>query len=94
MKVWILLSTLILFLAGCTSVKYVNADSTDADFEDDNAECTQLILKTSIEAELAQAEESESVENANTTSTTNTPLRQKFEQCLKSKGWRLETDVN
>ncbi len=94
MKAWILLSTLILLITGCTSVTYVNTDATDANFEDDNAECIQLILKTSIETKLAQAEESESLENASTVPTTNASLRQKIEQCLQSKGGRLETDVN
>ncbi len=94
MKAWIVLSTLILLLTGCTSVKYVNADATDAVFEDDNAECTQQILKASIEATLSLAEKSESVEDASTASTTNAPLRQRIEQCLQSKGWRLVTDVN
>ncbi len=90
MPAWILLTTLILLLAGCTSVKYVNANSTDADFEDDKAECTQQILKATIEANLA-AESSGSYEKASTTPTTNAPLRQRIEQCLQSKGWIRES---
>lgn len=93
MTAWFLLSMLIFLLAGCTSLKYINADSIDADFKEDTAECTQQILKTTIEANLV-AENSKSNEKATTTPTTNAPLRQRIEQCLQSKGWRLETDVN
>ncbi len=90
MKAWILLGTLIFLLAGCTRVKYVNTDDTDVIFEDDNAECTQQIFKTSIEDNLEMAERSESFENASTTPTTNAPLRQRIDQCLQSKGWMLD----
>lgn len=90
MKAWILLSTLIL-LAGCTSVQYVKAGSTDADFEDDKAECTQQILKATIEANLAAAESSGPYEKASTTPSANAPLRQRIEQCLQSTGWRRES---
>ncbi len=93
MTAWILLSTLILLLAGCTSVKYVNADSIDADFDEDTAECTQQILKATIEANLA-AESSGSNDKASTTPTTNAPLRQRIEQCLQTKGWMLDSTLN
>ena len=91
MKAWVLLSTIILLLAGCTNIKYVKAGATDADFKEDQAECTQQILKTSIEANLAIAERSSPRENSSATPTTPTSFRQRVEQCLQSKGWMLET---
>lgn len=86
MPAWVLLSALILLLAGCTSVHYAKANATDADFEDDKAECTQQIFKATIEANLAAAESSSHDEKSITTPTANPPLRQRIEQCLQSKG--------
>ncbi len=90
MKAWILLVTLILLLAGCTtSVRYVKADATDVDFEEDHAECTQQILQASIEANL-EAESSGSNEKDSDTPIAKTSLRQRIDQCLQSKGWKRE----
>ena len=64
MKARIFLCTLILFLAGCTGVRSVNTDATDTDFDDDKADCTQQVLKASIEANLAIVETSSTSESS------------------------------
>lgn len=93
MKGLILLSIVSLLLYGCVGVKYVKSGATDADFEVDKAECIQQMLMPPSGADLAAAESSGPYERAITTPTVNASARQSVKQCLRSKGWMLETEA-
>ena len=91
MKTWLLVSVGIFFLYGCAEVKYVKAGATEADLDADKVACHDQMIMSSSGADLARATMSSPGVRGVATQTAGASARQDVDQCLRSKGWVLET---
>jgi len=93
MKTWLLVGVGILFLYGCAEVKYVKTGATEADLEADKVACHDQMIMSSSGADLARATMASPGMQGVATRTAGTSARQDVEECLKAKGWVLETQT-
>jgi hypothetical protein len=94
MKTWQLVSVGIVLLSGCTEVKYVKGGATAADFEADSAHCQNQILMSPIGPTIPGGQMGKpGVREGIAMQSASQSAQRDLDQCLRSKGWVLETEA-
>jgi hypothetical protein len=94
MKTWQLVSVGIVLLSGCTEVKYVKGVATAADFEADHAYCQNQILMSPIGPAIPGGQMGKpGVREGIDIQAASQSAQRDLDQCLRSKGWVLETEA-
>jgi len=90
-KMRLLLGIGILVFSGCAEVHYVKAGATEADLKADRLECQNQVLMSPSGPVIASGPMGKpEVREGITTQSSKQSAQRDLDQCLQSKGWRME----